>query len=283
VGGALARGLSELGCDVVASGRGARAPEIGRAPFRRCELSDPVTVTELCGDGFDAVVHAAATLRSDAGLLAPLAKDNVLATATLLDACLDRGIGTFVYLSSISVYSGDGPFAEDSPTGPSDGYGWSKLAGESLVSLAARRGITAAVLRLAGVHGMPRRDGIIHEFAVRALAGEPLLVREPETRMTPTFVTDAVAAVAAVLRDPSPRDMSVYNVATAEAPTQRDLALAIRHVFGSVSQVVERSGGRARNRVMRTGRIAEEIGFRPAPLEAHLASLAHHLAQSDAA
>jgi nucleoside-diphosphate-sugar epimerase len=272
LGGVLVGKLIDLGLDVVATSRRCVDRTAGGYVHRQCELADAASTRELFADGFDAIVHAAGRIRCDGADIAPFVRDNLLATANLVDAAMLARTRVFVFISTISVYSGDGPFLEDDQTNATDAYGWSKRIAERLCLTAL--GDRAVVLRLGGLHGLPRRDGVVYEFFARALRGSPIEVTEPETRVTLTFIDDAIAAIARVLEVPTPAPSRIYNVATVEAPSYRELAERVRDSLGSLSVVVSPVAPRRRDRTLQTARIRSELAFVPLPLSEHLARFA---------
>lgn len=76
---------------------------------------------------------------------------NVGGTAALLAAMNDHGVREMIFSSSCSVYgeAGGGPLTEESPTGPTNPYAWSKLTCESMLEQVAQRreGFGAVSLR----------------------------------------------------------------------------------------------------------------------------------------
>ncbi|MCW5771387.1 MAG: NAD(P)-dependent oxidoreductase [Rhodospirillaceae bacterium] len=262
LGGAIACKLSERGTSVLPTGRQPAAVATG--DYRRCELADAADVAGLFADGVDAVVHAAARIRGDDA--AAFERDNVRATHNLAAAAQLAGVRRFVLISTISVYSGEGPFAEDACTAATDPYGHTKrLAEQICIELQPQ----AVVLRLAGLHGAPRRDGVVSALFAQARSGTPLRLAEPDTRVTLTFIDDVVAAIDLLLARPAPS--RIYNLATLEAPTYRELAEQIRDLAGSSGEIVSPQDAPRRNRVLNTSRIRRELSFVPLPLERHLA------------
>jgi UDP-glucose 4-epimerase len=110
---------------------------------------------------FSAVMHFAGLKSVNESVSNPLRyyDANIAGTINLLKAMRDTGVDTMVFSSSATVYapSGNMPVTEDSPTGPINPYGETKLAIENLLaSLAkAQPRFKAAVLRYfnpAGAH-----------------------------------------------------------------------------------------------------------------------------------
>ncbi|MDP6805179.1 MAG: UDP-glucose 4-epimerase GalE [Rhodospirillales bacterium] len=105
-----------------------------------------------------AVLHFAGFIVNSESVRDPLAYyANIAgATRTLLEACVEAGVGTFVYSSSAAVYGAPErlPVNEDAALAPLAPYGRSKLAAEWMVRDAARaHGLDVAVLRYFNVAG----------------------------------------------------------------------------------------------------------------------------------
>lgn len=267
LGGALVQRLARDGMRVLATGRQSVAGVEAGYAYRPCELADAGAVGTLFDGRIDAVIHAAGRIRSDGAGVAAFVRDNVLATANLVDAAQRAQVRVFVHFSTISVYSGNGPFLETSPADSGDVYGWSKRAAEELCLF--NLGDAAIVLRLGGLHGTPRQTGVVRAFFDRALRGCPIEVEEPATQLTPTFIDDVAAAVQLLLQAPPPPSR-IYNLATAEAPSYRELAQRVCKIVNSTSSIVSPAAPGKRNRVLDTARIRAEIGFDPMPLDVHL-------------
>ena len=268
IGGSLVESLARDGFDVVATGRQAGALKAD-GTYRPADLADAGQVRSLLdGGGIAAIVHCAARLRGEPP---EFVRDNETATQNLVEAAARADVIRLIFCSTISVYCGDGPFSEGSPIGGDDPYARTKAAAERIcLDAPAPRGIS---LRLAGVHGHQRHDGFLHEYFARARTNRTIEVGEPDTRVTPTFVDDVAVAVAALLRVTTLPHERVFNLATVESPTYRELAEMVCKAMDSQS-AIEATESRKRNRVLDTGRIRSALGFVQLPLSSHLARFA---------
>ncbi len=108
----------------------------------------------------DAVMHFAAWALVGESVARPLDyyRNNVGATAVLLDRMLAHGVKTFIFSSTCAVYGEPErvPIDEDHPTRPTNPYGMTKLTAERMLADAARaHGLAYASLRYfnaAGAH-----------------------------------------------------------------------------------------------------------------------------------
>lgn len=275
LGGVLARRLARLGHEIVATGRRPSTQESAEFQYLPCELSDPDAVHSLFADKpYDAVVHSAARVPGERHAIASFVRDNILAAAVLADAAYVARVRRFIFCSTISVYSGDGPFVEESPTAIDDAYGWSKRRAEEICLRNNEDENRGIVLRLGGLHGHPRRDGVIHRFFDRARRGEPIPVAEPETRTTITFFDDVVALIERIVLETAAPTSAIYNVAAVGEVAYRELAETILKQVEGSSRIISPPSSRKRNRVLDTGRLRRELGFQPLPLSEHLARYA---------
>ena len=163
------------------------------------------------------------------------------------------------------------PTDEASPLRPASVYGVTKMAQELLIdTVSSAYGISAIRLRYFNVYGPGQSlnnpyTGILAAFLRRALDGQPIDVFEDglETRDF-VFVDDVVAATARALEVPtSSVPDSVVNVGSGSATSLLDLAIAVRDLVGSASEVRVTGGwrmGDVRHAVADTTSAAEQLG-----------------------
>jgi UDP-glucose 4-epimerase len=258
VGGALSECLRAKGNRVLAT-------DIGS-----CDLRSDADVAALFGQGrFTTVVHLAGVLptafRSD-----PLtgADVNLSGTLRLLRACVDAGVGRFVFGSSASVYGNAmrPPCSETSPPSPDDAYGAAKLAIEMVLEQLGRSGAMNAVsVRIGRVlgpgatkTGSPWRSRMFERSPAQ---GTPLRIPfAPGAVLSVIHVDDLARVLRTLVEAPSPSS-AAYNT-----PAQHVTAAEIGRVAGSRGWAVEFGDAHAGPELDGT-RFVQEFGFRPQPLE----------------
>ncbi|HEX7065109.1 MAG TPA: NAD-dependent epimerase/dehydratase family protein [Bacillales bacterium] len=156
--------------------------------------------------GIDAVFHLAGMpgVRSSWGKeFKDYINHNIFATHRLLEACRNRPLQKFIYVSTSSVYGEiSGRTAEDTPPAPLSPYGVSKLTGEHLCRVyQTAYEIPVVILRYFTVYGPRQRpDMAFHRFIRRLLLGEPIMIYgDGEQTRDFTFIDDCVTGTASVL------------------------------------------------------------------------------------
>jgi nucleoside-diphosphate-sugar epimerase len=237
----LVAGASVVGLDV----RPARQNLVGclacaEFEFVAADLADSPLEPLLAG--VDTVFHLAGApgVRDSWGdRFADYARNNVLATQRLAEACGAAGVRRLVVASSSSVY-GDGarpPHREDQLPQPASPYGVTKLAAEQLcLAYAARPGspVSVVALRYFTVYGPRQRPDMLIAAALRAAhRGEVLRIFGDGSQARDfTYVADTVAAtVAAATAAAQPRPI---NVGGGHCAT-------VSEVLGCVEQVTGRA------------------------------------------
>ncbi len=159
-------------------------------------------------EGVDVVFHLAGRpgVRPSFELRDLYWRDNVLATARLVEACAAApSVRRLVYASSSSVY-GDAalPLREDGTPAPVSPYGETKLEGERICLAANGRQLEATALRYFTVYGPGQRPDLgLRRFAEAALTGGPIELLGDGTQSRDfTYVDDVVEATQLAARAP---------------------------------------------------------------------------------
>ena len=185
----------------------------------------------------DAVVHLEVKQhvpRPTAADEAEFERVNVGNTREWLDWAARRGVGRFVFVSTIKAVASDGaPRMETAPLAPNTPYGRSKAAAEQLVQAwaAAEPARQAVILRPAPVYG-PGNEANLAAFVRQIVNGRPCLIGRGETRKSVVSRTNLAAAIAFVASHAN-RGCEVFNVADRETFTLAELARMIAEQAGA--------------------------------------------------
>jgi nucleoside-diphosphate-sugar epimerase len=243
LGARVARHLAANGHEVVALGRSAASLEsLKDVPVSAmvCDLADDLSLSALALARLDCVVHCAG-LSSNWGSRRDFERNNVTATANLLDRAKQWGAPHFVHVSSSSVYF---RFCDQLAVGetsilpaPVNHYAWSKAVAEQLVR--AAHDLPTTILRPRGIYG--HGDRALLPRLLRAAARGPLpSFNGGRAVIDLTHVDDVAAAIACIVRHGSKAAGATYNVSGGEAVSIRDI----------VSRSAERAGVAVRWREM---------------------------------
>jgi len=255
IGSHLVKRLVEQGREVVVAddfsrGKAQNLLDLGiRLDPRPVDLRDYQQALESL-DGAENVFHLAARVGSVeflhgsdmAELLALQA--NLTIDANVLKACLETGVKTLVYASSVSVYPIDTQqrydvlFTEDDVRyiNPEGGYGWAKLLGE--IQVQWMRGLNRGIARIFNIYG-ENEEPDENAHVVPALMRKGILYPQEEflvwgdgnqTRDL-LYVADAVEALL-TLEGKASSPPVVVNIGSGEALPVRALANKIVEISG---------------------------------------------------
>jgi len=157
---------------------------------------------------------------------------NVYGTATLLQAAVRQVVGSFVFFSSASVYSGNkNPVKrEDMPLAPTSLYGKTKLMGERLCeSIGMRHGTPCAVLRPFNVYGDGGR-GVINKFAGAVKGDRCIVIRGGGSQTRDYIHVDDV--VQAAVANGEGRYLGAFNVGTGKGNSILELKAMVEQLSG---------------------------------------------------
>lgn len=195
----------------------------------RCVENCKELVHELMGgQPIDTVIHLAG--RVDINLLpnpegarlppvpgpcdiGALYRDNVLATANVLQYCLKSGVKHLIFASTQAVYGmGDSECSNcgdryDAEQEPLEHYAASKRAAEKMLEMGRKQGLAVTILRLPGIFGGDRRNGLVYNMCRDAVTKKRICVTLPyPIPMNVMHIDDVVGALVAAVGWQPPKD-----------------------------------------------------------------------------
>jgi UDP-glucose 4-epimerase len=246
----LADGHQVVGVDNLSTGSIAnlenallcKDPRLGKFTFADVDIQAPEFADIVAGANPDVVFHLAAQVDLRASVADPLfdARNNVLGTINVLEACVRAGVTKIVYAASGgSRYGAPStlPVAERATLDPLSPYAASKVAGEMYMrAYAGMYPITSVCLGLANVYG-PRQNphgeaGVIAVFGSAMIIGRDVSVFGDGTATRDyVYVDDVVEAfVRAGIAPPSAA--GIYNVGTGKQTSVAEVHRLIADALG---------------------------------------------------
>lgn len=270
--------------DSLATGHRAAVPD--GAAFIQADLSDSQVLAQALGDGhFDAVMHFAASIEAGDSMKDPgrFYQNNVANSLTLLDTAVRAGVKRFVLSSTAAVFrSSDEPLTEESPLGPTNVYGHTKLMVEQVLDWYRQiHGLRFAALRYFNASGALAGRGEAHRPETHLI---PLVLQVPlgQRQAAQIFgtdyptpdgtcirdyihIADLVSAHLLALDGLAERDRLVYNLGSGNGYSVRQVIDTARQVTGlpiPVEELPARPGDSARL-VASPEKIKRELGWKP--------------------
>jgi UDP-glucose 4-epimerase len=270
--------------DSLVTGHRAAVPD--GAAFVEADLSDSHALAEtLTGQAFDAVMHFAAFIEAGESMKEPgrFYHNNFTNTLTLMETAVRAEVGRFVLSSTAAVFqSSDEPLTEDSPLGPTNVYGHTKLLIEETLEWYRQiHGLHFAALRYFNASGALPNRGEAHQPESHLI---PLVLQVPLGQRdsvniygsdypTPDgtcirdyiHIADLVSAHLLALEGLGERDRLVYNLGTGHGYSVREVIDTARQVTGHpipANEMPRRPGDSARL-VASSEKIKRELGWQP--------------------
>ncbi|MCQ3935614.1 MAG: UDP-glucose 4-epimerase GalE [Chloroflexi bacterium] len=289
IGSATAAALIQAGhtvtvYDSLATGHRAAVP--AEAEFIHASLDDTHALAEaLTSKKYDAIMHFAAFIEAGESMKDPgrFFRNNFGNSLQLMETAVRAGVRKFVFSSTAAVYqSSDEPLTEDSPLGPTNVYGHTKLMTEQ--ALEWYRGIFGlryAALRYFNACGaLPGRgeahqpeSHLIPRVLQIALGQAEAATIYGTDYPTPDgtcirdyiHISDLVSAHILALDALDKRDRMIYNVGSGNGFSVREVIEAARKVTGHAIPAIEspRRPGDPARLVASPKRIINELGWQP--------------------
>ncbi|RMF36392.1 MAG: NAD-dependent epimerase/dehydratase family protein [Chlorobiota bacterium] len=236
------------------------------------DIRSPCLAEFLASERFDAINHHAALIKVPESFRRPVeyAEVNVVGTLNLLQAAVESNVRTFIFISTCAVYadSGNLPFEETHPLGPSDPYGTSKLAAELYVQMYATQypSLRCVILRYGNVYG-PRQqvygEGNLVAVCIERLheGQQPVIFGDGSHTRDYVYVGDVADLNCHVLEQPI---QGVYNVGTGQQRSVLDVYAQVARTLGAPYAPIFGPPRREQAHVaLSSRRIQQAIGWLP--------------------
>jgi len=255
------------------------------AEFVHADLADKAALeAALASKQFDAVMHFAAFIEAGESMKDPgkFIQNNLVNSAGLIEAAVQAGVKRFVLSSTAAVYqSSEEPLSEESPLGPTNTYGYTKLAVERILEwYRSIHGLHFAALRYFNASGALPGRGEAHQpesHLIPLVLQVPLGQREhigifgndyptPDGSCIRDYIhiADLVSAHLLALDALSEQDKLVYNIGTGTGYSVKEVITAARAVTGHLIPAVEtpRRPGDPARLVASSDKIQREAGWK---------------------
>jgi UDP-glucose 4-epimerase len=289
IGSATAEALIEAGhsvtvYDSLITGYAAAVPQ--EAKFIHADLGDREALTAALTSGkFDAVMHFAAFIEAGESMKDPgrFFHNNFTNSLQLVETAVRAGVKRFVFSSTAAVYQYcDEPLTEESPLGPTNVYGQTKLMTEQALDWYRRiHGVHFAALRYFNACGATPNRGEAHQpeshlipLVLRVALGQSEAAHiygvdypTPDGTCIRDYIhiTDLVSAHLLALDALGENDRLVYNLGSGSGYSVREVIETARVVTGQEIPAVEsaRRPGDSARLVASPEKIRRELNWQP--------------------
>lgn len=254
--------------------------------FIEGDLADSHSLAKALTDRlFEAVMHFAAFIEAGESMKDPgrFYHNNLTNSLALMETAVRAGVKRFVLSSTAAVYqSNDKPLTEESPLGPTNVYGHTKLIIEQALDWYRQiHGLHFAALRYFNASGALPGRGEAHQPESHLI---PLVLRVPlgqreEAQIYGTdyptpdgtcirdyiHIADLVSAHLLALDSLGKRDRLIYNLGSGHGYSVREVIETARQITGHPIPTKElpRRPGDAARLVASSEKIRRELGWKP--------------------
>jgi UDP-glucose 4-epimerase len=270
--------------DSLVTGHHAAVPE--GAAFVQADLSDSHALVEtFTNQKFDAILHFAAFIEAGESMKDPgrFYHNNFTNTLALIETAVRAGVARFVLSSTAAVFqSSEEPLTEESPLGPTNVYGHTKLLVEQALDWYRQiHRLHFAALRYFNACGAMPNRGEAHRpesHLIPLVLQVPLGKRESANIYGTDYPTpdgtcirdyihiaDLVSAHLLALEGLAEHDRLIYNLGSGTGYSVREVIETARQVTGHpipVHELPRRPGDSARL-VASSEKIKRELGWKP--------------------
>lgn len=280
----LRAGHSVTVYDSLVTGHRAAVPQ--GAAFVQADLADSYALVEtLTKQKFDAVMHFAAFIEAGESMKDPARfyQNNFTNALALVETAVRAGVKRFVLSSTAAVFqSSDEPLTEESPLGPTNVYGHTKLMVEQALEWYRQiHGLHFAALRYFNACGALTNRGEAHQpeshlipLVLRVALGQSEAIQifgadypTPDGTCIRDYVHIADLADAHILALDGlrERDSLIYNLGSGNGYSVREVIETARQVTGQLLPSIERPRrpGDSARLVASSERIKRELGWMP--------------------
>lgn len=256
------------------------------AEFVHASLDDTHALAEiLTSKKYDAIMHFAAFIEAGESMKDPgrFFRNNFTNSLQLMETAVKAGVKRFVFSSTAAVYqSSEEPLKENSPIGPTNVYGHTKLMTEQALEwYRSIHGLHYAVLRYFNACGALPGRGEAHQPESH-LIPRVLQIALGQAESATIFgtdyptpdgtcirdyihIADLVSAHILALNALENRDKMIYNVGSGNGFSVREVIETARKVTGHAIPTVEspRRAGDSARLVASPEKIQSELGWNP--------------------
>jgi UDP-glucose 4-epimerase len=289
IGSATADALLKAGhsvtiYDSLVTGHLEAVPE--QANFIQANLSDSHELAlAMTQQKYDAVMHFAAFIEAGESMKSPgkFMRNNLINSLSLMDIAIKVGVQRLVFSSTAAVYqSSEQPLHEDSPLGPTNTYGFTKLAAEQALDWYCQiHGLRFAALRYFNAAGALPGRGEAHQpesHLIPRILNVALGKAEyayifgtdyptPDGTCIRDYVhiADLVSAHLLALDALGEHEKLIYNVGSGNGYSVREVIDTAASISGQDIAVVEspRRLGDSARLVASSDKIRRELGWKP--------------------
>lgn len=257
-----------------------------RVKFVKGALEDRRALSKaLLTGGYDAVMHFAAFIEAGESMKDPgrFYLNNLANSLSLIEIAVQAGVKRFVFSSTAAVYrSSDRPLTEESPLGPTNVYGHTKLMVEQALDWYCQiHGLHYAALRYFNACGALPGRGEDHQpeshlipLVLQAASGQRESVSifgtdypTPDGTCIRDYVhiSDLVSAHLLALNALEEKENLIYNIGSGTGFSVRQVIETARKVIGRPIQAIEspRRPGDPARLVASSEKIRRELGWKP--------------------